>query len=289
MASHKPASLPTNFSNSGWHMLDTLNYPTHLAFGNTLHGPFSSTCAWITLASNIFVMNTSITSLLPFRWRRMKLLKIGKAISIVVSLLHGTTIKNYVNIAMPAYMTKQLLRYGYPHPTKLQHCPYNPNPIKYGQDNQATDQLTPVPNSMKQTKNAFNKLLEASCTRQVLLIPPSSWHYLLLLANKLHLLKTCTTASTNSLTKWPLILMPKYNIALLTWYSMCTPMPHILVHLMREATWVATSSLAVPRDGSPIQINSAVHLTCTILKLAAFAAEAELGALFLNAQEAKVM
>jgi hypothetical protein len=44
------------------------------------------------------------------------------------------------------------------------------------------------------------------------------------------------------------------------------------------------------RDGSPIQINCAVHVTCTNLKLvAASAAEAELGALFLNAQEAKVI
>jgi hypothetical protein len=42
-------------------------------------------------------------------------------------------------------------------------------------------------------------------------------------------------------------------------------------------------------DGDPIKLNGAIHITCTILKLAAAsAAEAELGALFLNAQEAKV-
>ncbi len=46
---------------------------------------------------------------------------------------------------------------------------------------------------------------------------------------------------------------------------------------------------STPCDGSPIQINGAVHVTCAILKLvAASVAEAELGALFLNAQEAKV-
>jgi hypothetical protein len=43
-------------------------------------------------------------------------------------------------------------------------------------------------------------------------------------------------------------------------------------------------------DGSPIQVNGAVHITCTILKLVATsAAEAELGVLFLNAQETKVI
>jgi hypothetical protein len=47
---------------------------------------------------------------------------------------------------------------------------------------------------------------------------------------------------------------------------------------------------SIPVDGDPIKLNSAIHITCTILKLiAASAAEAELGALFLNAQEAKVL
>jgi hypothetical protein len=40
---------------------------------------------------------------------------------------------------------------------------------------------------------------------------------------------------------------------------------------------------STPCDGSPIQINGAVHITCTSM------AEADLGALFLNAQEAKVI
>ena len=46
---------------------------------------------------------------------------------------------------------------------------------------------------------------------------------------------------------------------------------------------------SLPRDGDPIKLNGAIHVTCTILKLvAAYATEAKLGALFLNAQEAKV-
>jgi hypothetical protein len=41
------------------------------------------------------------------------------------------------------------------------------------------------------------------------------------------------------------------------------------------------------QDAEQIIINGAIHIYCTILKLAAaLAAEAELGALFLNAQEA---
>ncbi len=46
---------------------------------------------------------------------------------------------------------------------------------------------------------------------------------------------------------------------------------------------------SLPRDGDPIRLNGAIHVQCTILKLvAASAAKAELGALFLNAQDAKV-
>ena len=46
---------------------------------------------------------------------------------------------------------------------------------------------------------------------------------------------------------------------------------------------------SLPRDGDPIKLNGAIHVTCTILKLiAASATEAKLGALFLNAHEAKV-
>ena len=47
---------------------------------------------------------------------------------------------------------------------------------------------------------------------------------------------------------------------------------------------------SIPVDGDPIKLNGAIHITCTILKLAAAsAAKAELGALFLNAQEAKIL
>ena len=46
----------------------------------------------------------------------------------------------------------------------------------------------------------------------------------------------------------------------------------------------------IPVDEQPIKLNENIHITCAILKLvAASAAEAELGALFLNTQEAKVL
>jgi hypothetical protein len=46
--------------------------------------------------------------------------------------------KRWVDIAMPIYVIKYLTRYNHPPPLKPQHCPYTPNPITYGKDNQAT-------------------------------------------------------------------------------------------------------------------------------------------------------
>jgi hypothetical protein len=38
---------------------------------------------------------------------------------------------------MAKYVMKQLVKYGHVAPTKPQHCPYLPNAIQYGKDNQA--------------------------------------------------------------------------------------------------------------------------------------------------------
>ena len=47
---------------------------------------------------------------------------------------------------------------------------------------------------------------------------------------------------------------------------------------------------SLPTDGNPIQLNGNIMITCKILKLVALsAAEAELGALFVNTKEAKIL
>jgi hypothetical protein len=49
--------------------------------------------------------------------------------------------KHHVDLAMPAYVTKQLTKYSLVAPLKSQQCPYAPNPIKYGKDNQLPSPL----------------------------------------------------------------------------------------------------------------------------------------------------
>jgi hypothetical protein len=43
------------------------------------------------------------------------------------------------------YVMKQLTKYGHIAPLKPQHCPYSPNPIKYGKDNHAPSPLDDSP------------------------------------------------------------------------------------------------------------------------------------------------
>ena len=40
--------------------------------------------------------------------------------------------KQYIDIAMPNYVPKQLLAYGRPPPKRSQHTPFKPRPINYG-------------------------------------------------------------------------------------------------------------------------------------------------------------
>jgi hypothetical protein len=67
--------------------------------------------------------------------------------------------------------------------------------------------------------------------------------------------------------------------------------PGLFKHISRPSRAAGIFFLgSVPRDKQPINLNGAIHVLCTILKfVAASASEAELGALFLNAKEAKVM
>ncbi len=73
---------------------------------------------------------------MPYARKPMTLLKTKLAISTVALTYLG--IMSYVNLSMHKYVMKQLTRYAYPAPVKPQHCPFSPNPITYGKDNQAT-------------------------------------------------------------------------------------------------------------------------------------------------------
>jgi hypothetical protein len=63
--------------------------------------------------------------------------------------------KHHVDLAMPAYVKKQLTKYSHVAPLKPQHCLYAPNPIKYGKDNQAPSPLEKSPHLNKAQKKSI--------------------------------------------------------------------------------------------------------------------------------------
>jgi len=109
-----------------------------------------------------------------------------------------------------------------------------------------------------------------------LLMHLSSWLCLQLLPSKAIPLKKLVTVSTNSLTTLP--------------HNMHSDASYLSAPKARSRASGYFFLGNIPRDDSQILINGAIHITCTILKLvAASATEADLGNLFLNAQEAKVL
>jgi hypothetical protein len=66
--------------------------------------------------------------------------------------------QRYVDIDMSKHVRQQLIQYAHPTPAKPLHCPYTPNPITYGKDNQA-----PTPQDDSPLLNAAGK----KCIQQI--------------------------------------------------------------------------------------------------------------------------
>jgi len=68
-------------------------------------------------------------------------------------------VKHNVNLAMVKYVMKQMTIYGHVTPLKPQHCPYLPNPIKNGKDNQAPSPLNDSPLLDEAGKNQVQQIV----------------------------------------------------------------------------------------------------------------------------------
>jgi hypothetical protein len=70
--------------------------------------------------------------------------------------------KHHVDLAMPAYVKKQFPKYSHVTPLKPRHCPYAPNPIKYGKDNQAPSPLDKSPCLNEAQKKCIQQIVGSS-------------------------------------------------------------------------------------------------------------------------------
>jgi hypothetical protein len=183
-----------------------------------------------------------------------------------------------------------MTKYGHVAPLKPQHCPYSPNPIKYGKDNQAPSPLDDSP------------LLDAAGKKRVQQIVGSFLYYaravdptIIMALSEISSQQSAPTENTMKRVNQFLDYMWTHPDAKIRYRA-----SDMILNVHSDASYLSAPKArsraggyfflgSLPRDGDPIKLNGAIHVTCTILKLvAASAAEAELGALFLNAKEAKV-
>jgi hypothetical protein len=199
--------------------------------------------------------------------------------------------KRYVDLSMPKYLMKQLTRYTHPAPLKPQHCPFAPNPITYGKDNQA-----PSPTD-------HSPLLDNSGKKRIQQIVGSFLYYarafnltILMVLSDIATQQSAPTKNTNKGVEQFLDYMWTHPNAIIRYRAL-----DMVLNVRSDASYLSAprarscaggyfflGSLLI--DGDPIKLNGAIHITCTTLKLVTTStAKAKLGALILNAQEAKVL
>ena len=196
--------------------------------------------------------------------------------------------KRYVDLSMVNYVMKQMTKYGHVAPAKPQHCPYSPNPIKYGKDNQTPSPIDESPLLNKTGKKRVQQIV-GSFLYYARAVDPT---ILMALSSQ----QSAPTENTMKRVNQFLDYMWTHPDAIIRYRA-----SDMILNVHSDASYLSAPKArsraggyfflgSIPRDGDPIKLNGAIHITCTILKLvAASVAEAELGALFLNAQEAKVI
>ena len=197
----------------------------------------------------------------------------------------------YVDISMPGYTLKQLIRYAHKKPRRPQHCPYSPNPIKYGakiQEPLPTDDSPLLgPKDIKYIQQVVGSFLYYARA-----VDPT----ILMALSSIAADQAAPTENTMKRVRQFLDYMWTHPDAKIRYRR-----SDMILNLHSDASYLSAKNArsraggcyflgSVPEEGKPIFLNGAILVLCQVLKLvAASAAEAELGALFLNAQEAKVI
>eukprot|EP00804_Cyclotella_cryptica_P029536 CCRYP_020583-RA/>CCRYP_020583-RA protein AED:0.35 eAED:0.26 QI:0/-1/0/1/-1/1/1/0/1386 len=195
-----------------------------------------------------------------------------------------------LDITMPGYIDKVLQRFEHKSPEKPQHCPYQPTPRKYGTAAQA-----PIPPDTSDR-------LDLNGTRRVQQVVGSLLFYARAVDNTL--LPGLSAIASDQAQATQLTMNRCIQIL-----DYCASHPDakvrfrasdMILNIHSDASYLsatrARSQVAgyyflgsIPTDDAPIKLNGTILVFCGILKfVVASAAEAELGALFLNCREGKI-
>jgi hypothetical protein len=192
---------------------------------------------------------------------------------------------------MSKYVMKQLTQYTHIPSLKPQHCLYSPNPINYRKDNQA-----PIPTD-------DSPFLDKAGKKQIQQVVGIFLYYawavdptILMALSDIATQQADPTENNKKRADQFLNYMWTHPDAIIRYHA-----SDMILNVHSDASYLSAPRAqsrassyfflgSLLTDGDPIKLNEAIHITCTFLKLvAASAAEAELGTLFVNAQEAKVL
>ena len=208
----------------------------------------------------------------------------------------GITLKwnydgKYVDISMPNYVRKQLLRYRHSAPKRKQNCPFEPNAVHYGKN---SNDLVPedIRPELDKTGKKHIQQVVGSFLYYARAVDMTILHALSEIASN----QAKPTERTLERVQQFLDYMHAHSDAVIRFRA-----SDMILNVHSDASYLTASRGrsraggyfflgSIPRDGHPIKLNGNVAITCAILKrVAASAAEAELGALFVNVQDAKVI
>ena len=192
---------------------------------------------------------------------------------------------------MPNYVAKKLAEYGYKSSKHQQYCPYEPNPIRYGKNlyNIVHEEESPPLND---NDKKFVQQVIGSFSYYARAIDLTILHALSAIASEQ---SKPTKRTMKRAQQLPDYLNTNPN-AVIRFRS-----PDMILNVHSDASYLSAGSGcsraggyffmgSLPRDREPIQLNGNIAVTCVILKLVAYsAAEAELGELFLNTKEARII
>ena len=199
--------------------------------------------------------------------------------------------EKYVDTSMRTYVEKQRLKYKHVRPKKLQDTPLQPLQRTYGKESQNPN----PPDDSPLLNNKKQKLVQ-----QVIggflyygrAVDPLILHALSVLASQ----QSAPTENTMIKVNTFLDYMSWHPDAVIRFYA-----SDMVLNVHSDASYLTAAKArsragghyflgSIPIDGHPIKLNAAIHSLCTILKMVvSSAAEAELGALFLNAKEARII
>jgi len=192
---------------------------------------------------------------------------------------------------MPNYVQKKLIEYEHIKPKRPQNCPYSPNPIQYGKATQ-----DPLPEDTSNLLDKDGKKFVQQVIGSFLFYARAIDMTILLALNAIAGAQAAPTQNTLKRVHQLLDYMATNPDAIVRYRA-----SDMVLNVHSDASYLSAPKArsraggyfflgSLPKHGQPIQLNGAIHVTCTILKLvAASAAEAELGALFHNAQQAKII